>query len=180
VLPKKQEPTNREAFNSIIGRSALQPTPLRAQICKQLNADAPKPPTYPFIHSIFKERGHKTNNTPELRASCLRVSRISLRASQPAPRSVRLHRCVCSSSVRRYLGKPTDARKRVKHLLSHLGVGGIFTIKYPRLAQDSFCTAARVRRFVGLFSAILPSGRSEAPRRLPSIAPIPPCRPCRS
>ena len=62
----------------------------------------------------------------------------------------------------------------------NLGVGGIFTIKHPRLAQDSFCAAARVRRFVGLFSAILPSGRSEAPRRLPSIAPIPPCRPCRS
>jgi hypothetical protein len=32
------------------------------------DADAPKPPAYPFIHSNFKERGHKTRSTPELLA----------------------------------------------------------------------------------------------------------------
>ncbi|MGV8951846.1 MAG: hypothetical protein ACOH2M_12135, partial [Cypionkella sp.] len=31
-------------------------------------ADAPKPSTYPFNSINVKERGHKTNNTPDIRA----------------------------------------------------------------------------------------------------------------
>jgi hypothetical protein len=40
------------------------------------DADAPKPPTYPFISNSLKERGHKTCSTPELLAylpSCLQI-----------------------------------------------------------------------------------------------------------
>ncbi len=40
------------------------------------DADAPKPPAYPFINYSFKERGHKACSTPELLAylpSCLQI-----------------------------------------------------------------------------------------------------------
>ena len=40
------------------------------------DADAPKPPAYPFISINVKERGHKTCSTPELLAylpSCLQI-----------------------------------------------------------------------------------------------------------
>jgi len=113
MFPKKQEPTNREAFTKVIGQQAHAHLPTWP-ICKQLNADAPKPPTYLFINSIFKERGHKTNNTPELRAYLPSCIQIPLQAFHPASRQPRLHHCVASSSVRRYLGKPDSARKRKK------------------------------------------------------------------
>jgi hypothetical protein len=47
-LSKQQKPQNSEAFTWIIAE-ATKP------ICKQSNADAPKPPTYLFINSNFKE-----------------------------------------------------------------------------------------------------------------------------
>ena len=85
VFPKKQEPTNREALNSIIGTSSYDNFPKSPDMLR-LDADAPKPSAYPFNHSIFKERGHKTNSTPELRAHLPSHIQISLRAFQLASR----------------------------------------------------------------------------------------------
>jgi hypothetical protein len=51
----------------VIGSSAEAKFPA-GQICYVLDADAPKPPTYPFNSINVKERGHKTNNTPDIRA----------------------------------------------------------------------------------------------------------------
>jgi hypothetical protein len=78
----------------------------------QLNADAPKPPTYLFITYRFKERGHKTDDTPHLRAYL--PSRIQLffrRVSAP-PRHRVLRFRVSSASVRRCLGRLVRGRKR--------------------------------------------------------------------
>ena len=58
MSPKQQEPTNREAFTKIIGQQTRARSPTWP-ICKQSNADAPKPPTYPFIHILFKERSFR-------------------------------------------------------------------------------------------------------------------------
>ena len=55
MSPKKQEPTNREALPWIIDPPSSRPTSLPGQICKQSNADAPKPPTYPFITFQFSK-----------------------------------------------------------------------------------------------------------------------------
>ena len=135
MFPKKQEPTNREAFTKVIGQQAHAHLPTWP-ICKQLNADAPKPPTYLFINSIFKERGHKTNNTPELRAYLPSCIQIPLQAFHPAPRQPRLHHCVASSSVRRYLGKPDSARKRKKHIHFHFSVTLNVYRGFSQLAPD--------------------------------------------
>jgi hypothetical protein len=51
----------------VIGSSARAKFPA-GQICYVLDADAPKPPTYPFNSINVKERGHKTDNTPDIRA----------------------------------------------------------------------------------------------------------------
>ena len=67
MLSKQQEPTNREAFTLIIGPQGLPNFPTRP-ICKQSNADAPKPPAYPFITYSFKEQRHKTTQGASLLA----------------------------------------------------------------------------------------------------------------
>jgi hypothetical protein len=60
-LSKQQKPQNSEAVTYIIDPQALTQISSRP-ICKQSNADAPKPPAYPFINHSFKEHRHKNNS----------------------------------------------------------------------------------------------------------------------
>jgi hypothetical protein len=90
------------------------------QICKQLNADAPKPPTYPFRYHVFKERRHKTTEPPiswRVLQPCIQSSFAS--TSALAFRRRRLHRCVASSSVRGCLRLVAGSRKGKKRRPSH-------------------------------------------------------------
>jgi hypothetical protein len=73
------------------------------------DADAPKPPTYPFITSIFKERGHKTRSTPELLGvscqPCLQIVAAFAAASfvfrfRPFPRCFRFGEAVFTDGFR--------------------------------------------------------------------------------
>ena len=88
MSPKKQEPTNREAFTLIIGQSRFRNNPTRP-ICNRSDADAPKPPTYPFNTSIFKEHRNtkdtKRTAHPKIGRICRHTSRISTAASPPLP-----------------------------------------------------------------------------------------------
>ena len=137
-LPKQPEPTNREAFNSIIGRQPRGQSP-KSPICVGFDADAPKPPTYPFNNNSFKERGHKTNNTPELRAylpSCLQIfPAISITAASTSVLRFR----VPSASVKGCLGPVAQTRKRknaalCENFMTHAktpAMLGIFVPPYP-------------------------------------------------
>jgi len=97
----------------------------RSPICVGFDADASKPPTYPFIHLHFKERGHKTTRQPETRAILpshlqLFIRQLSpspYRASRPAP--LRLRRASFFASVRRCLGRVVTGCKRKNHRSSH-------------------------------------------------------------
>ncbi len=72
-------------------------------ICYDFDADAPKPPTYPFNNSIFKERSVRQNNTK--RANFLAtLVRLVFRFSgvfRAAFASVRSRHRRCFASVRR-------------------------------------------------------------------------------
>ena len=120
-----------------------------------LRISTPMRPNRPHIPSFIinvKERGHKTNNTPELRASCLRASRFRYERFISLPVPSRLHRCVCSSSVRRYLGKASGGRKRKKHIRFlfsvTLNVYRGFSLSPPRLSAQ--CKAARAAKSANL------------------------------
>ena len=73
MSPKKQEPTNREAFpRSSVGH--ITATPLLGQICYVFDAETPKPPTYPFKSFNFQRaRRQKFRNHQILGASCNRA-----------------------------------------------------------------------------------------------------------
>ena len=99
----------------LLTRSSVARSPTFPTSPDMLTISTPMRPNRPHIPSTtinFKERGHKTNNTPELRASCLRVSRFRYERFISLPSASRLHHCVCSSSVRRYLGLVAGTRKR--------------------------------------------------------------------
>jgi hypothetical protein len=49
-FPQERDPQDSEADTLIIGRN------LEGRYASSYDADAPKPPAYPFIHQIFKER----------------------------------------------------------------------------------------------------------------------------
>jgi len=84
-------------------------------ICKQSNADAPKPPTYPFSHQLFKERSTRQKFQGALISS---ASSKALSSDFPDCRD-----CVCRRffpspslfvSVRRYLRMTAGTRKGKK------------------------------------------------------------------
>lgn len=132
----------------VIGSSACAKFPA-GQICCVLDADAPKPPAYPFINQLFKERGHKTNSTPETRAylpSCLQI--FSTTICVVAPASVPPHRCAASSSVKRCLGPHSKTRKRKKHILSHFFCNSRFIHKILGLAEYSLPKSPPVARLL--------------------------------
>ncbi len=118
VFPKKQEPTNREALT----RSSVAWSPTFPTSPDMLTISTPMRPNRPHIPSIhinFKERGHKITSTPELRASCRRVSKFRYERFISLPSASRLHRCVCFASVRRCLGLVAESRKRKNAQLRH-------------------------------------------------------------
>jgi hypothetical protein len=71
------------------------------------------------IPYISKSEDTKQSADPNFGPICRRVSSYSVRPSQAASRSVPLHHCVVSSSVRRYLGSLNKTRKHKMHLPSH-------------------------------------------------------------
>ncbi|WP_205518809.1 hypothetical protein, partial [Pseudotabrizicola algicola] len=83
------------------GSSGKNPT---WPICKQSDADAPKPPTYPFIHQIFKDHEDKNFRTTNLLVLPATLpsdvnSSFRHRTNRFVPRSR-----ITSASVRRCLG----------------------------------------------------------------------------
>lgn len=113
---KKQEPTNREAFPRSSVRQ-LASTTLLGQICKQSNAETPKPPTYPFKSFNFQRaRRQKTTGTPISWCNlqpCLQI--FLLRSASLL--SVWFKPChhVLAVSVRRCLGPSAKTCKRKMH-----------------------------------------------------------------
>ena len=110
-------------------------------ICKRLNADAPKPPTYPFILSIFKERSRdKINRGASFlafpRPPCLQIFRLSalfplsrFRRFRPSPSLFRFGEAVFTEDRR----QPQEEKMRKLRFFSetqiypqNLGVGAIF------------------------------------------------------
>jgi hypothetical protein len=81
------------------------------------DADAPKPPAYPFIYQSVSKSDHQTKNVRSARslaypfAPCLQIFRNLLSASAFRPFR---HRRV-SASVEGYLRRRRGARKREKH-----------------------------------------------------------------
>ncbi len=114
VIRRQRDPQDSEADTHIIGTSPRRNLPSRP-ICKQSNADAPKPPAYPFITNQSQRAivRQKTCDPP----ACWRIpARLVFRFSGPLHReaiSIRHRRAF--ASVRGYLrtGRPT--RKSKKH-----------------------------------------------------------------
>ena len=77
------------------------------------DADAPKPPAYPFKNNSFKERGHKTHGTPELLAylpSCLQIVTVAIFVATSASSEPQFSGS--SSTVKQFLLSCTDTRKQ--------------------------------------------------------------------
>jgi hypothetical protein len=109
---RNKNPQTVKLPRSSVGRSLHHPA---GQICKQLNADAPKPPTYPFRYLIFKERSSDKNFNGRYilalrRRPCLLIFRASTKACVLV--SVRHRRFV--AAVRRCLRLVVGSRKGKK------------------------------------------------------------------
>lgn len=114
-----------------------------------LTISTPMRPNRPHIPSTtinFKERGHKITRSPELRASCHRVSKFRYERLISLPSASRLHRCVCFASVRRCLGKAAETRKRknaqLRHFLVTLNVYRGFPYTLPPRQAEAAKAAA--------------------------------------
>jgi len=133
--------------------------PPAGQICKQLNADAPKPPTYPFRYLIFKElSSDKIFNGRYFlalrRRPCLLIFRTV--AITYVVASVRHRRCV--ASVTRCLRLVVGSRKGKKHRPSHFFWVFCFSHEILGLAEVLAQVAPASRNFVSVYgrdSAVL-------------------------
>ena len=122
-LPKQPEPTNREAFNSIIGRSTSRPTPLRARYVSVLTPMRPNRPHIPSTIQFSKSKytKHQTDPTSDPSAAAypdiLTTTLAVARSLNNNPRSVSVAQPVVSAPVKRCLGPERKTRKRKKHRL---------------------------------------------------------------
>ena len=124
------------------------------------DADAPKPPAYPFITSNFQRAivRQKTCDPPIPwripSRLAFRFSRLSLRSTVASVR----HRHV-SASVRRYLRRPPGSRKSKKHedCKNFAETGKRRKILW--LAQETPQTPRRCGNFLALAASRFASGR---------------------
>ncbi len=119
-LSKQQKPQNSEADTWIIAKATRS-------ICKQSNAETPKPPTYPFINlqsqrAIFRQKSCDPPVTRRIRA-CLVFGFSNLFRS--VPRRLRFGEG--------YLRRPHPGRKRKKHRNSEIFPVGR---KIPEILAD--------------------------------------------
>ena len=106
-----------------------------------LDVDAPKPPTYPFIHSIFKERGHKTHSTPELRAylpSCLQNFLTAFSAACRRFRSAFPHRFRFGEAVFRPGARNPQEKKAPNMTFSCQSLQNLGIFARPALREANY------------------------------------------
>ena len=107
----------------------------------------PNRPHIPSTFQSFKERGHKTNSTPNFGLICRLASRYSLRAFHPASRFRRPHLCVSSvfGEALSRPGRPKPARGKnasCDEFLSDPRKQGIFTVAALSPTRRSRCPQA--------------------------------------
>lgn len=174
----------------------------RGPICKRSDADAPKPPTYPFILSVFKEQRHKNHRTanPLARPAALHpnIPRLPSNRQQlsPPPAFRPSHRAsvpphsASSASVSRYLRPDNATRKRKKakhHIFFLFPTFPTKSCSYPpkdhhkSTAAKLHCTTKpRIMRFVTGGGPGGPAAPPEAPEPAPDRSGFRPSRPCQS
>jgi hypothetical protein len=103
----------------------------------------------------FQRARTKQSADPNFGPICRRISSYSVQPSQAASRSVPLHRCVVSSSVRRYLGPHDKTRKRKKHLPSHYFHISELTYNIWGLAEELPQTGDALRNILTQWAAAL-------------------------
>ncbi|WP_215905438.1 hypothetical protein, partial [Cypionkella psychrotolerans] len=84
-----------------------------------VDADAPKPPTYPFNSYQFQRARTQNKQNARTSGACRRVSKFRHERFISLPSAPRPHRCVCFASVRRCLGLVAESRKRKNAHLRH-------------------------------------------------------------
>ena len=109
----------------------------------------PNRPHIPSTTINFKERGHKITRSPELRASCRRVSKFRYEHLISLPSASRLHRCVCFASVRRCLGLVAETRKRKNAQLRHFLVTLNVYRGFPHALPPRQAKAAKAKAAFG-------------------------------
>ena len=114
---RNKNPQTVKLPRSSVGGSLHSPA---GQICYVLDADAPKPPTYPFRYHVFKERSSdKIFNGRYFLALRRRPHLLIFRTSTKACDFVSVRHRRCFASVRRCLRLVAGSRKGKKRRPSH-------------------------------------------------------------
>ena len=179
---RNKNPQTVKLPRSSVGGSLHSPA---GQICYVLDADAPKPPTYPFRYHVFKERSSdKIFNGRYFLALRRRPHLLIFRTSTKACDFVSVRHRRCFASVRRCLRLVAGSRKGKKRRPSHFFRAYQFPYEIlglmKTLAQVSRCSRNIVAGIwgdsgrLGLEAGLL----GNLPRFLwpsPVLAVIPPC-----
>ena len=135
----------REALNSIIGPSSHDNFPKSPDMLRLRRRCAQTARISLQILSMSKSADTKQTAHPNFGRICRRVSRFRYERFISLPVSVRLHRCVCSSSVRRYLGLVAETRKRKNDICFHFSVALNVYRGFSRLAPEVLAVFVRLK-----------------------------------
>lgn len=111
MSPKKQEPTNREAFTQIIGPPTYVNFPTRPICCRSRRRCAQTARISLLFHQFQRARTQNKQHTRTSGVSAVSSPEFRHRRLNPLPASQPPHRCAASSSVRQLLGNQQITRK---------------------------------------------------------------------